>query len=388
MVMVRRWTGRESRALRHAMRLSVGDFAAKLGAGARSVTKWEAQREQAQLRPDSQALLDTMLERAGAEVHERFSLLLGAASGETAAEPEGTFGRTAEIQTQGLRPGAWPADDDQPAVEEEDMGRRHLINLAALGIAKAVSFAALESVRHDVHAAVSGDAFVDLDEWERIAWEYGYSYSVTPTKTLLDELAVDLLVVRRQLDQTTSEATRRDLQRVIARLSAFVAMCWADLGNLRAEHRWWRTARTAADASHDPEIQTWVRGREVIQALYEPGPLSRVIDSADRTLAQNAPIGLGICSVLGARAQALAKLGRAEEAERSLILLRETFAKLPARIAEDTATMYGWSEHRLLHTESYVYTYLGDHERAGEAQDRVLDLYPRVFARSRYDRFR
>lgn len=47
MVMVRRWTGRESRALRHAMRLSVRDFAAKLGAGARSVTKWEAQRERA-----------------------------------------------------------------------------------------------------------------------------------------------------------------------------------------------------------------------------------------------------------------------------------------------------------------------------------------------------
>jgi DNA-binding transcriptional regulator YiaG len=42
MTTVGRWTGREAKLLREALRLSVRDFAAHLGVGVRTVNKWDA----------------------------------------------------------------------------------------------------------------------------------------------------------------------------------------------------------------------------------------------------------------------------------------------------------------------------------------------------------
>ena len=59
---IRKWTGREARALREALRMSIRDFAARLGVSERAVSKWEAGGAAMTPRPDSQALLDTTLE--------------------------------------------------------------------------------------------------------------------------------------------------------------------------------------------------------------------------------------------------------------------------------------------------------------------------------------
>ncbi len=69
MVNVREWTGKESRALREAFRLSQADWAAKLGAHERTVKHWEAGRS---IRPAYQAVLDTTLSLAPAEVVAAF----------------------------------------------------------------------------------------------------------------------------------------------------------------------------------------------------------------------------------------------------------------------------------------------------------------------------
>ena len=42
MATVEKWTGRETRALREALRMGVREFAAHLGVNERTVTKWEA----------------------------------------------------------------------------------------------------------------------------------------------------------------------------------------------------------------------------------------------------------------------------------------------------------------------------------------------------------
>lgn len=72
MATVQRWTGKEARALRLATRRSVRRFAAYLGVSDRTVSNWEARGEEIVLTPDSQALLDTALERSDAEVRQRF----------------------------------------------------------------------------------------------------------------------------------------------------------------------------------------------------------------------------------------------------------------------------------------------------------------------------
>jgi len=70
------WTGVEARALRLAKRMSVRAFAAHLGIAVRTVTKWEAGGAGTTPRPDTQALLDTVLQRATAEEQARFRHLL------------------------------------------------------------------------------------------------------------------------------------------------------------------------------------------------------------------------------------------------------------------------------------------------------------------------
>ena len=75
MVTVRRWTGLEAGLLRKALRMSVRGYAAHLGVGIRTVSKWEQKGADTCPWPDTQAILDTALARADAEARTRFEQL-------------------------------------------------------------------------------------------------------------------------------------------------------------------------------------------------------------------------------------------------------------------------------------------------------------------------
>lgn len=87
MTPVVQWTGQEARALRRALRLSVRAFADHLGVAVRTVAKWEAAGAATCPRPDSQAILDTALQRADDEARARFALLAGITAW-SSTEPE------------------------------------------------------------------------------------------------------------------------------------------------------------------------------------------------------------------------------------------------------------------------------------------------------------
>lgn len=76
---VQKWTGREARALREALRASVRDFADHLGISPRMVSKWEAGGTKVHPLPETQAILDTALERSSAVVKARFVALIESA---------------------------------------------------------------------------------------------------------------------------------------------------------------------------------------------------------------------------------------------------------------------------------------------------------------------
>jgi transcriptional regulator with XRE-family HTH domain len=82
MVTVQCWTGAQTKALRHAMRLSIRAFAAHLGVDARTVNKWEARLSTITLRPDTQALMDTALNRTPDDVKTRFTQTVDSAKRE------------------------------------------------------------------------------------------------------------------------------------------------------------------------------------------------------------------------------------------------------------------------------------------------------------------
>ena len=75
MTAVTYWTGREARALREALRLSIRDFANRLGVAARTISNWESAGSDVRPRPDMQAVLDTALARASAAERDRFAQL-------------------------------------------------------------------------------------------------------------------------------------------------------------------------------------------------------------------------------------------------------------------------------------------------------------------------
>ncbi len=79
MFTVDRWTGLEAGLLRRALRLSIRDFAARLGVAARTVNKWEARQAGITPLPHMQEVLDTAFARASDEVKARFAAAISTA---------------------------------------------------------------------------------------------------------------------------------------------------------------------------------------------------------------------------------------------------------------------------------------------------------------------
>jgi 3-keto-L-gulonate-6-phosphate decarboxylase/transcriptional regulator with XRE-family HTH domain len=79
---VGQWSGREAWALRVAMRLSVRDFAARLGINDKPVSNWESRGRRAQPRHETQQLLDLLLKGADDDAKARFELLLRQSAGD------------------------------------------------------------------------------------------------------------------------------------------------------------------------------------------------------------------------------------------------------------------------------------------------------------------
>jgi formylglycine-generating enzyme required for sulfatase activity len=75
MPVVTQWTGRETKALRIALRMSLVDFAERMGVTQRAVSKWEAGEEKAVPQPVNQASLDAILAAASSDAVARFKHL-------------------------------------------------------------------------------------------------------------------------------------------------------------------------------------------------------------------------------------------------------------------------------------------------------------------------
>ena len=56
--------------------------------------------------------------------------------------------------------------------------------------------------------------------------------------------------------------------------------------------------------------------------------------------------------------------------------MRSTFDALPSALTADRSSLLTWPEHRLLHSESFVYTATGHVKEAEQAQTAALAAYP------------
>jgi transcriptional regulator with XRE-family HTH domain len=200
-------------------------------------------------------------------------------------------------------------------------------------------------------------------DWDRIAHAWSYEIDTAPDRTaLLPGLAADLKRLH----------ARGGPQRVIALLSSHVAAIAVSSGDTALARRWWRRARTAAAAARDPHLSAFVVSRQALQGLYGAYSPQHVVILADEALSATKAPCTGRAKALGAKAQALAGLGRKRAASDTMALLERTFEKLPRDITRDRLSALGWPEETLHHTRSYCGMFIGGGEAA---RDEALRLY-------------
>lgn len=255
---------------------------------------------------------------------------------------------------------------------DNDMRRRTVLQaMGALVAAPAARpLVRLEGLRHGVGAALG------VDEWEQIATDYGRAYYRTPADLLDEQLNHDFELLGLQLADAGGPL-RAGLLRAAGRLSVILALGLVASGKTIMAARFWRTARQAADESGDPDVRVLVRAWDVVNGSYDGRSPNTVVDLADQVMPLlHGRATAATCGLLAGRAQALSLAGRHDDAVATVRQLDDTVAQLPSEVLGDVESLWGWPEHRLLHTRSWVYTHAGRHADAEAAQDRALALYP------------
>jgi transcriptional regulator with XRE-family HTH domain len=264
------------------------------------------------------------------------------------------------------------------------LDRRQFLGLgSATSIGAIAPNLALEATRHGLTLGLAEErASVAVGEWREIVWEYGYSYLSTPPQELLQPLMVDMLGLQVALERDSRSAYMNELRQYGATLASLMAMTIANVGDVRQARRWWRSARQLAEQSGDPSTILWIRGREVVRALYEARPTAVILQMIEQAEGfANGASPTDRAELMSGKAQALALAGRRDEAEAALHEVRGIYDSLPPDTIGNRDSIYGWPEDRLRFTESYVFTYLGDEAEATAAQDRAIKAYPTNYRR-------
>ncbi|WP_433221310.1 hypothetical protein ACQP00_20290 [Dactylosporangium sp. CS-047395] len=263
-----------------------------------------------------------------------------------------------------------PSDPAQSGFEEDghEVRRRDFMRVLTGLTVGTPPLVRLEALRQSIGHTMGAEG----DVWNSIADDYAYAFYTTRYDILGEQLAADLSIVQQLL---ISHPDDRDLTRAGASLSMIMAIVLTSTGQTWMARRWWRTARQAADKSGDMGIRVMTRSQETVKGLYDGRPLANVLALADETIElAGKRVCPGLAGVLAGRAQALAISGRPDEAEQAVNALSRLTDRMPDSALIDDS-MFGWPEHRLRHTESFVYTEIGATGRAMDAQDRALRLY-------------
>lgn len=264
------------------------------------------------------------------------------------------------------------------------LDRRQFLGLgSATSLGAIAPSLALEATRHGLALGLAEErADAAADEWREIVWEYGYSYISMPPQEVLQSLMVDMLGLQVALERGSQSALLNELRQYGATLASLMAMTIANVGDVRQARRWWRTARNLAEESGDASTIMWIRGREVVRALYESRPTAAILQMIEEAESfANGASPSDRAELMSGKAQTLALAGRRDEALIALHDVRGVYDSLPSETIDNRDSIYGWPEDRLRFTESYVFTYLGEATEATAAQDRAIRAYPTKYRR-------
>lgn len=195
-----------------------------------------------------------------------------------------------------------------------------------------------------------------VEDWPAVAEEHGRGFMVTAPTLFRSQVAADLVMLRQTMARDDTPVVRA----AAVRLMTLHGMATANLGDTANAATWYRSARVAADRTQDPQLQQWVRGREVFRRGYEGATpdevltLAREVDDVEAHLA---------C------AQAHARLGQVRPALAALTAAR----RAQAAGDQSETTIYAMPGWRMALSSAMVHALLGD----VDACDRELaDMLP------------
>ncbi|OLB80594.1 MAG: hypothetical protein AUI14_06150 [Actinobacteria bacterium 13_2_20CM_2_71_6] len=261
MTPVRKWSGYESRALREALRMSVREFAAHLGASDRTVSKWEAGGQAVYPRPVWQAVLDTVAQRASEEVQARFELLLSAPIDRT----------------------------DRPAVPSDPVSRRTLV--AGGLVAAALPAVRLEDLNRIVAALEDARRYFDgpvVDYLrQQLAACADNDGALGPRNTLPKVLGI-VGVIDSSVRQV-KPSVQRELLTVGAHGAEFAGWLYRDIGAPAWADYWRDRAMEWAQAAADTAMQGYILLKKS-QSAWDTRDAVRMLTLAQAV--QDGPWGL------------------------------------------------------------------------------------------------
>lgn len=261
---------------------------------------------------------------------------------------------------------------------EEDVDRRQLLRVFG-GMAVAPLIAGIDRPRRELENSIDPvTTSADAGEWDRVVLQYTSEVGRVPPMQIIPDLHVDFDEAQLRL-ANSADVLRTRMMRVCGQLSALMAISFTNIGEFRAANRYWRSAIRAVDETNDRELQSLIRGRRAVFALYDDkAPPSSILSLSGEAIEIGRGIACaGVASAYAARAQTLALLGQHEESENAVRDLTGLFERLPGYTATDRTSQWGWSEQRLRHVESHVYSYAGQFDKASAAQEAALALYPK-----------
>lgn len=260
-VAVARWSGRETRALREARRMSVRAFAAHLGVAAASVSNWERRGLRIRLRDETQEILDRDLGLADTQTRARFDAALAGSLVGSADAPTPVFGLALALSDSSgvaepdhATPGdlsiagkveVTPTPPDLGGEESvaEVLGRMHRRG-------RSVDPDVVRQLRDDVLGVVS--RYEELDHADFVS-----------------ELRSQRAWLEALIEECGRPAQRRDLTGIACAASGVLGYVAVGRGRFALARAYSAEAFQLGEFAERPDLMAWARGLQSFCAYYQ-----------------------------------------------------------------------------------------------------------------------
>lgn len=350
MPVVDRWTGAEARLLREvALRLSLRDFADRLGIPARTISKWEQAGATRVPRPHMQAILDTALQQADSSARARFMNAVGTGPG----RHEPTVADVVRARPSGRASGYQVLTAEEMIANEVAETARS----AAIISSGSVSDSALEYVDLEVRRLATG-------------------YATMSPSVLFGELAEVRRSVFVLLDRNRFPGQMHYLQVQAARITGLCAHALLDRGDYHWAERMTNAAWVCAEAAGHPETLGWIRGVQSLIAFWGGDNARAAGLAADGTARTDSTITRVRLAGLAARAHGrMGNTAAVLEAIRGAERAREQVDSGPP--PDGLPGLFAFPEHKVAGYASTALLSLGDTAHLGlavEQSNRAITL--------------